>query len=62
MYVCMYVCMYIVKLIMRLLTTGLPIFHRFLIGLFLAERVRAGQLLTLFRRNRISEAKLEMKV
>ena len=35
------------------------------IGLFLAERVRAGQILTLYRRNRISEARakvLKMKV
>ncbi len=35
------------------------------IGLFLGERVRAGQILTLFRRNRISEARakaLKMKV
>ena len=35
------------------------------IGLFLAEHVRAGQVLTLYRRNRISEArpkKLKMKV
>ena len=35
------------------------------IGLFLGERVRAGQVLTLFRRNRISEARakaLKLKV
>ena len=35
------------------------------IGLFLAERVRAGQVLTLYRRNRISEVRgkvLKMKV
>ena len=35
------------------------------IGLFLGERVRAGQILTLFRRNQISEARakaLKMKV
>ena len=35
------------------------------IGLFLAEHVRAGQVLTLYRRNRITEArakKLKMKV
>ena len=35
------------------------------IGLFLGERVRAGQLLTVYRRNRISEARakaLKLKV